>query len=51
MTTVVVKQTEPQEIRERPEPGDYEFACTVWADGLQKPVAEVLTVTIQEKVE
>jgi hypothetical protein len=51
MTTAVVKQTEPQEIRERPEPGDYEFPCTVWADGLQGPVAEHLKVIIQEKAE
>jgi hypothetical protein len=49
MTTAVVKQqAEPKEIRERPEPGDYEFPCTVWADGLQKPVTEYLKVMIQE---
>ncbi len=50
MTTVVVKQTEPTEIRERPELGDYTFTCTVWADGLDKPLKEILTVTIKESI-
>jgi hypothetical protein len=49
MTTAIVKQREP-EIRERPDIGEYEFTCTVWADGLDKPLAEKLMVNIVEKV-
>lgn len=50
ITTALVKQTEPTEIREFPEVGDYEFACTVWADGLEKPVKEKLIVSIVESI-
>jgi hypothetical protein len=50
MTTAIVKQTEPKEIREFPELGDYEFFCTVWADGLERPVSQVLTVSIVESI-
>jgi hypothetical protein len=50
MTTVVVKQTKPNEIRERPDIGDYQFTCTVWADGLDKPLKEILTIVIKESI-
>ncbi|HPH95367.1 MAG TPA: hypothetical protein PKW33_15550 [Anaerolineaceae bacterium] len=50
MTTALVRQTEPREIRESPEIGDYEFICTVWADGLDKPVQEKLVVSIVESL-
>lgn len=36
--------------RERPDFGDYEFACTVWADGLEKPIAEKLIINIVDKI-
>ena len=49
MTTAIVKQREP-EIRERPDIGEYEFTCTVWADGLDKPLIEKLVVNIVEKI-
>jgi len=49
MTTAIVKQREP-EIRERPDIGEYEFTCTVWADGLDKPLVEKLMVNIVEKI-
>lgn len=49
MTTAIVKQREP-EIRERPDIGDYEFTCTVWADSLEKPLVEKLMVNIVEKI-
>jgi hypothetical protein len=48
MTTAIVKQREP-EIREFPEVGNYEFTCTVWADGLDKPVVEKMIVNIVDK--
>lgn len=48
MSTVVVKQIEPHEIREYPEPGDYNFICTVWAEGLNHPKTECLIVRIRE---
>jgi hypothetical protein len=48
MTTVVVLQKEPHEIRERPEPGRYEFTCSVRAEGLTKPVSEHLHVEVIE---
>lgn len=50
MTTVVMKQTEPIEIREPPELSDNSFTCTVWADGLAKPVFEKLIITIKESI-
>ncbi|MCL4275666.1 MAG: hypothetical protein KJZ77_17475 [Anaerolineales bacterium] len=50
ITTALVKQTEPREIREYPEIGEYEFTCTVWADGLDKPVKEKLIVNIVESI-
>lgn len=50
MTTAYVKQKEPTAIKERPELGDYEFLCTVWADGLDKPIVETLTVSIKESI-
>jgi hypothetical protein len=46
MTTSIVKQTKPHEIRERPALGSYEFFCTIWADGLDKPVTEKLVINI-----
>jgi hypothetical protein len=49
MTTAIVKQREP-EIRERPDIGEYEFTCTVWADGLDKPLVEKWIVNIVEKI-
>lgn len=49
MTTAIVKQREP-EIREFPEVGDYIFTCTVWADGLDKPIIEKMTVSIVDKL-
>ncbi len=49
MTTAIVKQREP-EIRERPEIGRYEFSCTVWADSLDKPLAEKLVVILVETI-
>lgn len=49
MTTAVVKQREP-EIRERPDIGEYVFTCTVWADGLDKPLVEKLMVNVAEKI-
>lgn len=49
MTTAIVKQKEP-EIREFPEVGDYIFTCTVWADGLDKPITEKMTVSIVDKL-
>jgi len=49
MTTAVVKQIEP-EIREFPDVGDYEFICTIWADGLDKPISEKLIVSIVNKL-
>ncbi|HAE59799.1 MAG TPA: hypothetical protein DCG54_09925 [Anaerolineae bacterium] len=36
--------------RERPDYGKYEFECTVWADGLDKPVQEKLIVNVVEKI-
>ena len=48
ITTVVIKQTEPYRLREYPEPGDCHFQCTVWAEGLNHPVSEQLTVKIRE---
>jgi hypothetical protein len=50
MTTAVVQQTEPTEIRERPDLGDYRLPCTVWADGLDKPLKEILTITVIESI-
>jgi len=49
MTTAIVKQREP-EIREQPEIGQYEFSCTVWADSLDKPLAEKLVVSLVETI-
>jgi len=50
MTTSVVKQTEPIEIRERPELGEYNFSCTVWCDGIDKPVSEQLIIALIESI-
>lgn len=36
--------------RERPDFGNYEFRCTVWADGLDKPIAEKLMISIVDKI-
>ena len=49
MTTAIVKQREP-EIREQPDIGEYGFTCTVWTDGLDKPLAEKLMVNIVENI-
>jgi hypothetical protein len=51
LTTVVVKQKEPYELMEYPEPGDCPFQCTVWAEALGHPVTEQLTVRIKEERE
>ena len=48
VTTVVVKQTEPHEMREYPETGDCHFRCTVWAERLDSHASEQLTVRIVE---
>ncbi len=48
ITTVMVLQQEPFELREYPEPGNYHFHCTVWAEGLDHPISEQLTVKIAE---
>jgi len=47
LSTVVVKQTEPHEIRENPDSGECEFLCTVWAEGLSQPKVEKLVVKIE----
>lgn len=49
MTTVLVKKKTESggEIRERPDPGEYDFDCTVWAEGLNKPLNKHITVIIQ----
>jgi hypothetical protein len=46
ITTSIVKG----EQRERPDFGDYEFRCTAWADGLDKPVVQNLTISIIDKL-
>jgi hypothetical protein len=50
MTTAIAKHTENGVVRERPDLGDYAFACTVWADGLDKPVKEVLTISVKKSI-
>lgn len=51
MTTSLVKQKEPVEIREFPKPCDCYFHCTVWAERLNSPVSEKLIVRIIEDPE
>jgi hypothetical protein len=46
ITTSIVKGKQ----RERPDFGDYEFRCTAWADGLDNPVIQNLTVSIIDKL-
>jgi hypothetical protein len=48
ITTVLVLQKEPFELREFPEPGNYHFHCTVWAERLDHPISEQLIVKIAE---
>lgn len=47
-TTVVVKQTEPQEIRYAPDPSNCYLTCTVWLEGSEKPIKENLKVIIEK---
>lgn len=49
ISTVIVKNAETKE-RERPDYGDYQFVCTIWADGLDKPISENLAVRIVDKI-
>ncbi len=48
ITTALVKQQKPVEIREHPGVGDYHFRCTVWADGLNAPISTDLLVKVTE---
>jgi len=50
MTTAVAKHTEKGIVRERPDLGDYTFTCMVWADGLDKPLMEALTISVKESI-
>jgi hypothetical protein len=50
MSTTMVIEKEPIELRERPALGEYSFQCTVWAEGLESPVQENFTVTVVESI-
>jgi len=49
ISTAIVINSETGE-RERPDYGDYQFVCTIWADGLDKPLSEELTVHIVDSI-
>ena len=49
ISTALVKDVETGQ-RERPGYGDYQFICTIWADGLEKPVSEELTIRIVDSI-
>lgn len=49
MSTTMIKETEPVEIRERPPLGDYYFHCTVWAEGLDI-IQEDFIVSVVETI-
>jgi len=51
MTTSVIKQKRPVEIRERPSIGTYKFLCTLWADALDKPIVKELTIHIVPSIQ
>jgi hypothetical protein len=50
ITTAVVKQTEPVEVREPPAIGNYHFRCSVWAEGLTSPLVNELVIGVVESL-
>lgn len=50
ITTAVVKQTEPVEVREPPAIGNYRFRCSVWAEGLTSPLVNELVIGVVESL-
>jgi hypothetical protein len=49
LTTALGRKDKPGE-HEYPDVGEYEFMCTVWADGLDNPVVEKLKVNVVDKI-